>query len=113
MRWLIMVRYTITTYSERYLTMSLGILPHDGRNITFRQLNDAVRKTYNFAPSFCYFVPNTIATILERNYWTDSFDLSDIDVHNGIEHDASLTRRFPDVYRMLDTDMLCRRGQHF
>jgi len=69
-----------------------GILPRDGRDITFRQLNTAVRATYNFAPSFCYFVPNHIATILERNYWTDRFDLSDIDVHNGIEHDASLTR---------------------
>ncbi|KAI0073601.1 Cloroperoxidase [Panus rudis PR-1116 ss-1] len=69
-----------------------GILPHDGKNISFRELNDAIRKTYNFAPTFCFFVPNNIATILTRNYWTDKFDLSDIDVHNGIEHDASLTR---------------------
>ncbi|TCD65706.1 hypothetical protein EIP91_002282 [Steccherinum ochraceum] len=69
-----------------------GILPHDGKNITFRQLNATVRSTYNFAPSFCYFVPNHIATILDRSYWTGVFDLSDIDVHNGIEHDASLTR---------------------
>ncbi|KAL4251055.1 chloroperoxidase family protein [Abortiporus biennis] len=40
-----------------------GVLPRDGRNISFQQLNQTV-----------------------------SFDLSDIDVHNGIEHDASLTR---------------------
>ncbi|THH27216.1 heme-thiolate peroxidase [Antrodiella citrinella] len=69
-----------------------GILPHDGRNITFRELNTAIRNTYNFAPSFCYFVLNYIAGILDRNYWSDSFDLADIDVHNGIEHDASLIR---------------------
>ncbi|TCD65705.1 hypothetical protein EIP91_002281 [Steccherinum ochraceum] len=48
--------------------------------------------TYNFAPTFCIFVPHTMAEILDRSYWTDRFDLSDIDVHNGIEHDASLTR---------------------
>lgn len=72
----------------------LGILPHDGRNITFRQLNTTIRSTYNFAPTFCYFVPNHIAGVLDRNYWSDSFDLSDIDVHNGIEHDASLTREY-------------------
>jgi len=69
-----------------------GVLPRDGKNITFRQLNAVIRSSYNFAPSFCYFVPNTIATILRRNYSTDTFDLSDIDVHNGIEHDASLCR---------------------
>ncbi|KAJ3478834.1 heme-thiolate peroxidase [Meripilus lineatus] len=69
-----------------------GILPHDGKNITFRQLEAKVREVYNFAPSFCWFVPNNIAGILDRDYKTDSFDLSDIDVHNGIEHDASLTR---------------------
>ncbi|THH29028.1 heme-thiolate peroxidase [Antrodiella citrinella] len=72
-----------------------GILPHDGRNITFRELNTAVRTTYNFAPSFCYFVPNHMAGILDRNYWSDRFDLADLDVHNGVEHDASLTREDP------------------
>jgi len=73
-----------------------GILPHSGKNVSFRDLNTKVRETYNFAPSFCFFVPNTIANILCRNYWTDRFDLSDIDVHNGIEHDASLLRE--DIY---------------
>jgi len=73
-----------------------GILPHSGRGITFRELNAAVRSTYNFSPSFTFFVPNYIAGILGRSYWTDKFDLSDIDVHNGIEHDASLVRE--DTY---------------
>ncbi|KAF6745974.1 Chloroperoxidase [Ephemerocybe angulata] len=69
-----------------------GILPRDGKNITFEELNRVCRTTYNFAPTFCYFVPNYAANMLGRNYKTDSFDLSDLDLHNGIEHDASLTR---------------------
>ncbi|THH27221.1 heme-thiolate peroxidase [Antrodiella citrinella] len=77
-----------------------GIIPRSGRNITFRELNAALHNTYNFAPTFCFFVPHTIAGILDRDYWTDRLDLSDIDVHNGIEHDASLTRE--DSYHTHD-----------
>lgn len=68
-----------------------GIFPRDGRGITFKQLSKVVREHYNFAPTFCWYVPNTIAGILGRDYETGVFDLSDIDVHNGIEHDASFT----------------------
>ncbi|KAG9204722.1 hypothetical protein G6514_000506 [Epicoccum nigrum] len=70
-----------------------GILPHDGKNITFRDLNTAVRQTFNFAPSFCFFVPKFSADFLNRSYWTDKFDLEELSKHNAIEHDASLTRR--------------------
>ena len=69
-----------------------GILPRSGRNITFRDLNRLVHQTYNFAPTFCFFVPNYAANMLNRSYKTDSFDLSDLDAHNCIEHDASLLR---------------------
>ncbi|KAI0342515.1 chloroperoxidase-like protein [Trametopsis cervina] len=69
-----------------------GILPRSGRDISFKELNAKIRTTYNFAPSFCFYVPNFAAQMLSRNYWTDKFDLSDLDVHGGIEHDASLTR---------------------
>ncbi|EKM57111.1 uncharacterized protein PHACADRAFT_254678 [Phanerochaete carnosa HHB-10118-sp] len=69
-----------------------GILPHSGRGISFKDLSATIRQTYNFAPSFCLFVPNYAANMLCRNYWTDTFDLSDLDVHNCIEHDGSLTR---------------------
>ncbi|KAH9971537.1 Cloroperoxidase [Lactifluus volemus] len=72
-----------------------GILPRDGRNITFRELTEKVRATYNFSPSFSVYVPRYIAHLLNRSYRTGTFDLSDIDVHNGIEHDASLVRRDP------------------
>jgi len=69
-----------------------GILPHDGRGISFVELNKSVRDNFNFAPTFCWFVPNYIANILGRDYSTGTFDLEDLSVHNGIEHDASLTR---------------------
>ena len=45
---------------------------------------DEVHKNYNFSRSFCYFVCSYIAGILRRDYNKDSFDLSDIGVHNGI-----------------------------
>jgi len=69
-----------------------GILPHNGRGISFVELGNAINKTFNFAPSFCYFVPWYAAQFLQRNYKTDTMDLEDLDVHNCIEHDASLTR---------------------
>jgi hypothetical protein len=77
-----------------------GILPHDGKDISFVTMNETIRSTYNFSPSFCYFVPNYIAKILKKDYSKDKFDLADISVHNGIEHDASLTRE--DTYHQPD-----------
>lgn len=72
-----------------------SILPHSGKNISFPQLNQTVRQTFNFAPSFCFFVPKFAAGYLNKNYWKDSFDLADLSKHadDAIEHDASLTRR--------------------
>lgn len=71
-----------------------GILPRDGRDISFRELSALIRTTYNFSPTFCLFVPRHIAQVLNRSYNSGRFDLSDIDVHNGIEHDASLVRKY-------------------
>jgi hypothetical protein len=34
-----------------------GVLPRDGKNIPFRTLTSTVRQSFNFAPSFCFFVP--------------------------------------------------------
>ncbi|EME47288.1 hypothetical protein DOTSEDRAFT_69279 [Dothistroma septosporum NZE10] len=72
-----------------------GILPHDGKNITFKDLNQKVRETFNFASSFCFFVPNFSARFLNKSYSTDRFDLEDLSMHSdkAIEHDASLTRQ--------------------
>lgn len=71
-----------------------GILPHDGKNITFTEMNQKIRETFNFASSFCFFVPNFSSRFLNKSYKTDRFDLSDLSLHapNAIEHDASLTR---------------------
>lgn len=87
----------LTTPTFHFLLLNRfpsGILPRDGRNISFRELSTQVRATYNFSPSFSLYVPRYIATILNRSYSTGRFDLSDIDVHNGIEHDASLVRKY-------------------
>lgn len=70
-----------------------GILPHDGKNISFKELNTQVRHTFNFAPSFCFFVPKFSADFLGRSYWSGRFDLAELSLHNAIEHDASLTRQ--------------------
>ncbi|TFK31259.1 Chloroperoxidase [Crucibulum laeve] len=69
-----------------------GILPRNGKGIPFKDLGELVRNTYNIAPSFCFFVSNFSANMLKRNYRRDTFDLAELDVHNGIEHDGSLTR---------------------
>jgi Peroxidase, family 2 len=70
-----------------------SILPHDGKNIPFKLLNRTVRQSYNFAPSFCFFVPKFAADFLNRSYWSGHFDLAELSLHNAIEHDASLTRQ--------------------
>jgi Peroxidase, family 2 len=71
----------------------LGILPRNGRDISFREMSQQLRTTYNFSSTFCLYVPRYISRVLNRSYRTGRFDLSDIDVHNGIEHDASLLRK--------------------
>jgi hypothetical protein len=72
-----------------------GILPHDGKNISFRECTERVRQTFNFAPSFCFFASKFAADFLKRSYWTDAFNLGELNLRasDAIEHDASLTRR--------------------
>ena len=69
-----------------------GILPRNGRNIKFSELHDAIHKTYNIAVPFSHFLPRGAAQLLTRDLARDSFDLSDVSVHNMIEHDASFCR---------------------
>jgi hypothetical protein len=77
-----------------------GILPHDGKNIKFTEMNHKIRTTYNFAPTFCLFVPNYAAQYLKKSYSKDTFNLQDLDLHNAIEHDGSLVRE--DFYHSPD-----------
>jgi len=70
-----------------------GILPHDGKNIKFTDMTKTIRTTYNFASTFCLYVPNFAAEYLKKDYHKDTFDLAELDLHNAIEHDGSLTRQ--------------------
>ncbi|KAG6906591.1 hypothetical protein DXG01_012994 [Tephrocybe rancida] len=70
-----------------------GLIPRDGKNISFKELSHTLNTTFNFGPSFCFFVPNFAAKMLKKKYSSDRFDLAEMDLHNGIEHDASLFRR--------------------
>ncbi|KAG2346941.1 Cloroperoxidase [Suillus weaverae] len=69
-----------------------GIISRSGRGLSFVELNNHIQKTYNFSPSFCSFALHFLARMLKRNYSGDKFDLEELDLHNGIEHDASLLR---------------------
>ena len=89
-----MVR-VIFTLNGRFPANSVqGIFPRDGRNISFKEATKQCREVYNFSATFSYYVPNQMANLLNKNYSKDTFDLADISLHNGIEHDGSLTRRF-------------------
>jgi hypothetical protein len=96
MRWPIMVSNQRYSYSHCSLCVILvryaGIISHNGRGISFVELNHHIRATYNFSPTFCSFVPHFAARMLKKNYSKDTFDLQELDLHNGIEHDASLVR---------------------
>lgn len=81
-----------TTLFSRSLFIPLGILARSGRGIKFTDLTSQIRTTYNFSPSFCSFVPHFAARMLHKSYSADTFDLEELDLHNGIEHDGSLTR---------------------
>jgi len=69
-----------------------GILPHDGKNIRFNELSGKVDAAFNTASTVSSFVTNLAAKMLKKIYKRDTFDLAELDLHNGIEHDASLTR---------------------
>ncbi|EMD37165.1 heme-thiolate peroxidase [Gelatoporia subvermispora B] len=69
-----------------------GIIAHSGRGISFVEAEKAIRHTYNFAPTFSKLLPLYASQMLCRDYKTGTFDLADVAAHNGIEHDASLTR---------------------
>jgi hypothetical protein len=79
-----------------------GILPHDGKNISFRELKIKIQQCFNFAPSFCFFVPSFAAAFMDKSYFKDTFDLEELNKHapDAIEHDASLTRA--DLYLQPD-----------
>ena len=66
-----------------------------GRTFQFKEMGQAIRNTYNFSSTYCYFVPHYAAQMLGKDYNHDTISLSELDMHNGIEHDASLCRKSP------------------
>ncbi|KAG1732729.1 Chloroperoxidase [Suillus lakei] len=69
-----------------------GIISRSGREVTFVELNNHIRATYNFSPTFCSYALHFLARMLKRSYSDGTFDLEELDLHNGVEHDASLLR---------------------
>jgi hypothetical protein len=70
-----------------------GILPRDGRGITWKELGEAVGGTYNLAPTLCAQVPWLTAKFLFAGRdWKEKMTLDDLNAHGAIEHDASYTR---------------------
>jgi hypothetical protein len=69
-----------------------GIIPRSGRGIKFTEVPEHIHATFNFSASFSYYVCHFAARTLNKSYRKDTFDLEEISLHNGIEHDASLTR---------------------
>ncbi|KAI0324616.1 chloroperoxidase-like protein [Cubamyces sp. BRFM 1775] len=69
-----------------------GLIPRDGKNIKFTELAAAIPRVYNLSSTFAFFLTSYAAFVLRRSYGTDQLDLADIDAHNCIEHDGSLTR---------------------
>jgi len=77
-----------------------GVLPRNGRDITYDQLYNSIQDVYNFSPSFTAFTLNYWAKLAGKDWSRDTVNLSDFSMHNGIEHDASLTRE--DAYLQQD-----------
>ncbi|KAF8836990.1 Cloroperoxidase [Paxillus ammoniavirescens] len=69
-----------------------GIIPRNGKAVKFTDLNHQINSTFNFGPAFCSFTVHYAARMLNKSYSNGTFDLAEISLHNGIEHDGSLTR---------------------
>ena len=86
--------FCLARHSPRLFRFThLGIIPRSGRGIKFSEAPKYIHSTYNFSPSFCYFACHYLARMLNRSYSKDTFDLEELNLHNKIEHDASLTRK--------------------
>ncbi|WPG97684.1 Chloroperoxidase [Acrodontium crateriforme] len=67
------------------------ILPHDGKNLTISLLQQALPGALNLE----YSLATVLATgglFSSPNFWDGKFSLSDLNKHNFIEHDGSISR---------------------
>ena len=68
-----------------------GILPHDGKKITLRMLQTALPAAMNVGSDLAdVFYTGTLSMGMTDSHGT--FDLDNLDKHNAIEHDGSLSR---------------------
>ncbi|KAF2205890.1 Cloroperoxidase [Delitschia confertaspora ATCC 74209] len=68
-----------------------GFIPHDGKNITIFNLTSALISVYNIAQPLADELAGG-ALKVSHDPGAGVFDLSDLNKHNIIEHDGSLTR---------------------
>jgi Peroxidase, family 2 len=69
-----------------------AILPHNGKGLTVPMLVTAMEDTYNLTPELATFF--AVAGLLTtHNPLSLSFNLDNLDLHDYIEHDASLSRQ--------------------
>ncbi|PVH95129.1 Cloroperoxidase [Periconia macrospinosa] len=68
-----------------------NIIPHNGKNLTVPMLVKALNETVNLSPEIATFTA-TSALSLAPDPSLGHFQLNDLDKHNAIEHDASLSR---------------------
>jgi hypothetical protein len=67
--------------------------PKDGRNITAPMFVSALSEVYNVDPSFAQTLANQgLSSVPHAETGPNSLNLADLNKHNAIEHDASLTR---------------------
>ncbi|KAK5123600.1 hypothetical protein LTR85_002638 [Meristemomyces frigidus] len=67
-----------------------NFIPHDGRNITLPMLEYSFKKFGNVGTDVAIAIGTSALAIVGPN--ATSFSLQDIDKHNAIEHDGSLSR---------------------
>lgn len=67
-----------------------GMLPRDGRNISSDMFADALKKNLNLQWDFWWVIANTAIKAVKPG--ATYIDLHDLAFHNGIQHDAALTR---------------------
>lgn len=69
-----------------------GILPRSGRNLTMTTLVTAITSGLNVSPEMATSLAQN-GLSLSKDPSTGAMDLDDLNLHNAIEHDASLSRQ--------------------
>ncbi|KAF2398698.1 Cloroperoxidase [Trichodelitschia bisporula] len=67
-----------------------GYLPHDGKNITAATFSTAIQSVYNIDPTLASTLSAGVSQVAPPG--ASAIDLADLNTHDKIEHDASLTR---------------------